>query len=118
MDTSELFSRWTATCQEIQAAAAACGRSADDVTLIAVSKFHPLEAITALAARGQIDFGENYLQEAQEKIAGCQQNVRWHFIGHLQSKKASATAGNFALIHGVDSVKLAQRLQRDRKSVV
>ncbi len=112
MDTSQLLSRWTTTCQQIQDAAAACGRSASDVTLIAVSKFHPLEAITALASLGQIDFGENYLQEAQKKIADCQQKVRWHFIGHLQSKKANAAAGQFALIHGVDSVKLAQRLHR------
>ncbi len=117
MDTSQLLSRWTATCQEIQAAALACGRSPGDVTLIAVSKFHPLEAITALAAQGQIDFGENYIQEAQGKIASCRQEVRWHFIGHLQSKKANAAAGQFALIHGVDSAKLAQKLHKKAESL-
>lgn len=107
---SELISRWRQTCEEVQDAVRACGRKSEEVRLIAVSKFHPLEAIRILARVGQIDFGENYLQEAEEKIAADLQNIRWHFIGHLQSNKANAAAGKFALIHGIDSVKLARKL--------
>ncbi len=92
-------------------AARTAGRKTEDVSLVAVSKLHPASDIRALAETGQVDFGENYVQEAvgkQEELADL--DVRWHFIGGLQSNKAKFVAGNFALVHSVDSRKLANTL--------
>ncbi len=88
-------------------------RAPEDITLIAVSKTHPAEAITAAHALGQVEFGENYVQEVtakQEVLRGLQ--LHWHFIGHLQSNKAKFVAGRFSLVHTVDSIKLAQNLHK------
>lgn len=101
--------------ERLAAAARRAGRSPCEITLLAVSKTHPPEMIAAAACLGQIDFGENYMQEAlskQDLLADMPQcnAVRWHFIGHLQSNKAKQAAGRFSLIHTVDSLKLAQGL--------
>ena len=101
--------------ERMKQAAEAAGRPLSGITLIAVSKFHPLAAVAAVAACGQSEFGENYLEEAVEKQAHTESNdarLRWHFIGHLQSRKASDAAGRFVLIHTVDSIKTAVRLQK------
>ncbi|MGA8141962.1 MAG: YggS family pyridoxal phosphate-dependent enzyme [Desulfobaccales bacterium] len=94
----------------IAAAARGAGRDPTLVRLVAVSKTVPLEHIQAAVAAGQLLFGENYLQEARPKIAALGPALSWHFIGHLQSNKAKAAAGLFDVIHGVDSLKLAQAL--------
>ena len=89
------------------------GRAARDITLVAVSKLHPGSDIRALAESGQMDFGENYVQEAmgkQEELADL--DVNWHFIGGLQSNKAKFVSGKYALVHSVDSRKLAQTLHK------
>jgi len=89
------------------------GRRPEDVKLIAVSKTQPPEAVAAAIAAGQRLFGENTVQDALTKIpqfAG--QGLEWHFLGHLQSNKARFIPGNFAWVHSLDSVKLAQRLAR------
>lgn len=94
-------------------AAKAAGRNPEDITLVAVSKTHPAEAVAAAQTLGQVEFGENYVQEAlakQDALAGLP--LRWHFIGHLQSNKAKFVASRFSLIHTVDSVKLAQNLHK------
>lgn len=101
--------------ERVAAAARRAGREPCEVTLLAVSKTHPPETIAAAACLGQIDFGENYMQEAlskQDILADMPQcnAVRWHFIGHLQSNKAKQAAGRFSLIHTLDSLKLAQGL--------
>jgi hypothetical protein len=88
------------------------GRSPDQVTLIAVSKTKPLDAIAAAAACGLHDFGENRVQEALTKIPHAPPQLRWHLIGHLQSNKAKPAVEHFHLIHTVDSPALAQRLDR------
>ncbi|MBD5417658.1 MAG: YggS family pyridoxal phosphate-dependent enzyme [Desulfovibrio sp.] len=93
------------------------GRRPEDVLLVAVSKFHPASDIAAVAAAGQRDFGENYVQEALEKRAELADDpaaarIRWHMIGHVQSRKAAQVAGAFVLIHTLDSVKLADALER------
>lgn len=97
-------------------AARRAGRSPGEIALVAVSKFHPASAVRAVARCGQTAFGENYLQEAaakMEALAGADAlPLEWHFIGHLQSRKAQEAAGRFALIHTLDSPHLAQRLQR------
>lgn len=94
--------------QELDAACLAAGRNPADVTLVAISKFHPAEAIAAAAAAGCTAFGENYLQECQAKQATLAHlPIQWHFTGHIQSRKARELAGRFALIHAVDSLKVA-----------
>ena len=95
----------------IAAAARRAGRDPGDITLIAVSKTFPADAVRAARAAGQVDFGENKVQEALQKIAETADTpLRWHLIGHLQSNKARKAAGPFACIHSVDSVDLLRRL--------
>ena len=95
----------------IEAAARRAGRSAGDVTLVAVSKTFGLGCVREAAAAGQRDFGENKVQEALQKIAEASDTeLRWHLIGHLQSNKAKKAAAPFACIHSIDSVDLLRRL--------
>jgi len=97
----------------IARAARASGRNPDAVRLIAVSKTHPPEAITAAVAAGQRDFGESTMQEALTKIPRFpNQGLQWHFIGHLQSNKARFVPGNFSWLHSLDSLALARKLSR------
>jgi pyridoxal phosphate enzyme (YggS family) len=87
------------------------------VTLLCVSKTQPAQAIRAAAEAGERDFAENYLQEALAKMAELQDlraQLRWHFIGPLQSNKTRAVAEHFDWVHSVDSLKLAQRLSSQR----
>jgi pyridoxal phosphate enzyme (YggS family) len=94
-------------------AAGRAGRNPDDVRLIAVSKTHPIEAVRAAADAGQIDFGENKVQEALQKIAQSTDNrLRWHLIGHLQSNKARKAAGTVGAIHAIDSIDLLRRVDQ------
>ena len=80
--------------------------------LVAVSKTRPAEEILALYALGQRDFGENYVQELVEKQAQLPADIRWHFIGHLQSNKVKYIAPFVYLIHGVDSFKLLKEIDK------
>ncbi|MFQ3580647.1 MAG: YggS family pyridoxal phosphate-dependent enzyme [Chloracidobacterium sp.] len=98
--------------ERIAAAARRAGRNPDAVTLIAVSKTKPVAAIQAAAAAGIQDIGENRVQEALTKLPHSPPDLRWHLIGHLQSNKAKLAAEHFYLIHTVDSLALAQRLNR------
>jgi len=94
-------------------AAARAARPAESVRLIAVSKTFGAAEVAAAAAAGQLDFGENRIQEALPKIDATRSlDVRWHLIGHLQSNKARKAVGPFALIHSVDSLELLERLDR------
>jgi pyridoxal phosphate enzyme, YggS family len=89
------------------------GRKPDDVRLVAVSKFHSAEDIAVLAQAGQRDFGESYVQEALTKLDQLSgQDILWHFIGGLQTKKARQIAGRFVLVHSLDTEKLATELAR------
>jgi pyridoxal phosphate enzyme (YggS family) len=109
----------TALAQRLQALqqrirAAAAGR---EVQLLAVSKTQPAEAVNALAALGQTAFGENYVQEAQDKIhALASTPLHWHLIGHLQSNKCTAAAQLFDCIQGVDRTKLLPLLDAARQA--
>lgn len=99
----------------ITRATAEAGRATDSVALIAVSKTQAANAIRELAAQGQRDFAENYLQEALPKIAELRSlNLCWHFIGQLQSNKTRAVAENFDWVHTVDRARIAQRLSSQR----
>lgn len=83
-----------------------------NVTLVAVSKTKPIEDIQELYDLGQRDFGENYVQELTEKAEQLPKDIRWHFIGHLQSNKVKYIAPFIHLIHGVDSLKLLQEINK------
>jgi len=98
----------------IDAAAVRAGRDPAAVTLVAVSKTHGPEAVRAAYARGQRDFGENYVQELVAKADGLADLVglRWHFIGHLQTNKCRDVAGRVAMVQSVDSARLARELGR------
>lgn len=85
---------------------------AASVTLVAVSKTKPVEDIKALYDAGQKDFGENYVQELVDKQAVLPNDIRWHFIGHLQSNKVKYIAPFVHLIHGVDSLKLLKEIDK------
>jgi pyridoxal phosphate enzyme (YggS family) len=86
--------------------------SQKNVTLVAVSKTKPVTDIQALYDMGQRDFGENYVQELVEKQPQLPADIRWHFIGHLQSNKVKYIASFVHLIHGVDSVKLLKEINK------
>ncbi|MFP1681785.1 YggS family pyridoxal phosphate-dependent enzyme [Alloalcanivorax sp. C16-1] len=99
----------------IQAACAAAGRPPEAVTLLAVSKTRGADEIAALADQGQRHFGENYLQEALDKMpALAGRGLIWHFIGPLQSNKTRDVAARFDWVHSVDRAKVARRLNDQR----
>lgn len=117
----ELLDRYHRVLDRLDTACAAAGRAREDVALIAVSKLHPAEEVAVVAAAGQVDFGENYVQEALQKredlaasagSSALAAGIRWHMIGHVQSRKAAQVAGAFALIHTLDSRKLADGFEK------
>jgi PLP dependent protein len=113
IDNIELRSRFAAVRRRIDDCAANCDRNPRDISLIAVTKTHPVDTLRAALTLGATDFGENRVQEAEPKIMEVGRDAaRWHLIGHLQANKARRAAGLFDLIHSVDSVELANRLDR------
>lgn len=86
-------------------------------TLIAVSKIKPLSDIRELYEQGQLDFGENYVQELDEKFRNLPKDIRWHFIGHLQSNKVKYIVPYVHLIHGIDSLKLLQTVEKEGRKI-
>jgi pyridoxal phosphate enzyme (YggS family) len=108
--------RVAAVRERIARAAERASRPAGDVTLVAISKTQPAEAVRAAFSAGVRDFGENRVQEAEPKIAATAElaaaGLRWHLVGHLQSNKARRAAALFGLVQSVDSVELGERLAR------
>lgn len=101
--------------QQIAAAAHAAGRDVSSITLLAVSKGQPVARLKAALSLGLTQFGENYLDEALPKIGALEGTAaEWHFIGHLQGNKTRAVAENFAWVHGIDRLRIAQRLSDQR----
>jgi PLP dependent protein len=98
----------------IAKAAAACGRSPDDILLLAISKTFPREFIVRAAEAGIHKFGENRVREAEDKIPYLPEipGLEWHLVGHLQTNKAKRAAELFDVIHSLDSVKLALKLNQ------
>lgn len=97
----------------IKKAADACNRPLDSIHLIAVSKTMPAEVVKEAIEAGVTDLGENYIQEARDKVITlATSDVNWHYIGHLQSNKAKYAVRLFDLIHSVDSLKLARELNK------
>lgn len=115
LDTGEvgLAERLSHVRGRIAAAAQKCGRAAPEVTLIAISKTHPAEAIKNLIELGAMDIGENRIQEAEQKIREVgRDSARWHLVGHLQTNKAKRAIKLFDVVHSLDSIDLARRLDR------
>ena len=101
----------------IKQAAQNCSRLPSDISLLAVSKTKPISDIIAAYNAGQRQFGENYVQEGQEKITALAANypdIEWHFIGPLQSNKTRVVAENFDWVHTIDRLKIAKRLNEQR----
>lgn len=96
----------------IVAACERAGRSRDEVTLIAVSKTKPVPMLQEVYDLGIRDFGENKVQEMCDKMEVLPQDIKWHMIGHLQTNKVKYIVGKTALIHSVDSLKLAEEIQK------
>ena len=100
---------------QIEAACEHAQREKDSVQLLAVSKTQPSENLREMYAAGQTSFGENYLQEALNKISELQDlDIEWHFIGHVQRNKTKLIAEHFLWVHGVDRFIIAQRLSDQR----
>ena len=103
--------------ERVRAACVACGRDTRTVCVLAVSKTHPPDAVRQAHAAGLCDFGENSVQEALAKMDSLhdvRNQLRWHFIGPLQSNKTRVVAENFDWVHSVDRLKIAQRLSEQR----
>src|SRR5689334_7072353 len=109
----QLRARLAAIRARISAAAKNCRREADEVRLIAISKTHSASVIKKVIKFGALDIGENRVQEAEGKISEIGRDAaRWHLVGHLQANKARRAVALFDVIHSLDSLELAQRLDR------
>ena len=114
---SLLENAWQAAKARIAAAERAAGRAPNSVALLAVSKTFPPDAIRAVYAAGQRAFGENYVQEAVEKVfalEGLVPRPEWHLIGPIQTNKTRVVAATFDWVHSVDRLKVAERLSAQR----
>ena len=101
------------TCNNIERACGRAGRSCGEVQLIAVSKTKPARMLMEAYEAGVRDFGENKVQELVEKYDALPRDIRWHMIGHLQRNKVKYLVGKVHLIHSVDSLRLAQEIQKE-----
>lgn len=113
MDSEQVAARVEEVRERIERARVRAGR-ADSVTLVAVTKTHPSDAVRAVLAAGVVDVGENRVQELEEKVAEVGRGaVGWHLIGHLQRNKAGKALPLFDLIHSLDSLRLAEALSAE-----
>ena len=89
------------------------GRKSEEVTLVAVSKMKPLSDIEELLETGQLEYGENYVQELCDKYENISKPVHWHMIGHLQTNKVKYIIDKVSMVHSVDSVRLAEAIEKE-----
>ena len=108
-----LQSQYEEVQKRIDAACARCGRDRSEVTLIAVSKTKPVEMLEEIYALGERNFGENKVQELTGKYEVMPKDVHWHMIGHLQRNKVKYIVDKAAMIHSVDSLRLAQTIEQE-----
>ena len=108
-----LIERYNEVKKHVEEACKRVGRDPREVTVIAVSKTKPLEMVEELRKEKVLDFGENKVQEIRDKYANISWPVRWHLIGHLQTNKIKYIVDKVALIHSVDSIKLAQAIDKE-----
>ncbi|MEZ4703853.1 MAG: YggS family pyridoxal phosphate-dependent enzyme [Bdellovibrionota bacterium] len=115
---SQLYDRWSLIVDRVGQACARSNRSAGEVRVVAVSKHQSMESIEQAITLGIRDFGENYVQEALPKIQALEQlDLRWHFIGHLQSNKAKQIGQHFSTVHSLDRISTAKELSKAKSSV-
>jgi pyridoxal phosphate enzyme (YggS family) len=113
MSEGQLGVRLARIRAQIEASAVKCGRLPQDVTLVAISKTHPASLVKSAIELGVTDIGENRVQEAEQKIIEVgRTKARWHLVGHLQANKARRAVQLFDVIHSLDSLELARRLDR------
>ena len=113
VDLALIQERLGSVRQQIEITARRCNRDPREISLIAIGKTHPLEVLRDAIGAGVSDLGENRVQEAEAKIIALGRHaVRWHLVGHLQTNKARRAVGLFDLVHSLDSVSLALRLDR------
>lgn len=112
MIIAEIEANLQAVRERIAAAAGRAGRDPAQITLVAVTKTQPVEVIGAAYELGLRDFGENRVEEAESKFHRLPKDIRWHMVGHVQSRKAAQAVHPYVLVHSVDSLKLARRLDR------
>lgn len=115
--TADIAQRLAQVCEQVAQAARHCGRQPEEITIVCAAKTQGAECVRAALAAGATDIGENYVQEAQIKKAQIAEPARWHLIGHLQRNKVKLVLPTlapplFSLIHSLDSIGLAQELQR------
>lgn len=111
--TPGLAARFAGVKASVATAAKQCDRDPSGITLIAISKTHPASVVNEVIELGATDLGENRVQEAETKIPEVgQKGARWHLVGHLQANKARRALGLFDVIHSLDSIELARRLDR------
>lgn len=113
-----LIERYNEVKKHVEEACKRVGRDPREVTVIAVSKTKPLEMVEELRKEKVLDFGENKVQEIRDKYANISWPVRWHLIGHLQTNKIKYIVDKVALIHSVDSIKLAQAIDKEAQSMM
>lgn len=116
-DELTIAQRWRAVLERVGAAAQRAGRDPSGVTVIAVAKTFPADAVVAALEAGATDIGENRAQELRDKMSVLGDRARWHFVGPLQSNKARTVAGRVALIHSVDRFGLAEAIARRASSL-
>ena len=114
---AQIATRADAVRQRIAAAAARAGRDADAVTLVAVTKTHPIETVRAALDAGLRDLGENRVQELRDKFSSVRREARWHMIGHLQSNKTRDAVRLFSVVQSVDRVSLADKLDQSAREI-
>lgn len=113
VDWSErIAANLAAVNERIRAACSRVGRDPAEITIVAVTKTHPPEVVQAAAACGLRVFGENRVQEAKAKIPHCPSSIHWHLIGHLQTNKVRDAVALFEMIQSVDSLRVAEEIQR------
>lgn len=117
---SELKENYEAVLKNIEIACNKVGRDPSEVTLISVSKTKPVEMLEEVYAAGARNFGENKVQEMCGKMEVLPTDIKWHMIGHLQTNKVKYIVGSCELIHSVDSLKLAEEIERQatKKDVI
>lgn len=103
--------------EKIKEIAKKCGRDSNEIKLVVVTKNCPIEAIQEVYKCGARDFGENRVQDVLEKISLLPQDIQWHFIGSLQNNKVNKVVGKFALIHSVDSLHLAKKINEESEKI-
>jgi pyridoxal phosphate enzyme (YggS family) len=109
-----IASNYQRVLERIHRTALQCGRDPRSVKLVVVTKAHPIQAVEQVIQAGARRLGENYVEEALEKmeVLSGQDKIEWHMVGHIQSRKAGPVCEHFAWVHSLDSVKLARRLNR------